>query len=374
MYWRMLQLFPGFPDLNPFDLVMKSLSDKILGLFAWITKILQTLILQAPDASNNQFLAVLYGEAWGLSSILIIGVTITIISVAMFWQKRLKSIPEVLGIALLIGVGSPFYWTFIDTMATIGNSLSEAVMKVPTGSSTTLLTPGSPLNGSVLVIANAGNILGLVVFGFIAFFLAAIQTNIVGVYIVMIILVKFFGLIVLALSPLGNRAKQVLEWLTSLAIVSLIFGRLFIIVVLQFGLLVNSIIPGSAIFNLINAEFVACIGSIALIFIVHKQVVKQEIVGKVFSLVRGNVTVTERGGRNIDVDNVNIQHADTLKPPKSKSGDGLVKGTAEAAAGAALAAGVKKVAGSVHPAVGAAVIASDHLFRNRKSKRTASTP
>jgi hypothetical protein len=319
--------------INPFYWLAKAINSLYNGLISDILK----AVISPPTVSEGSWSDYLFGNALGLAGNIAMAVTVITICIAMLWQKRIANMLQAFAVAIFIGGGSTFYFAIIAAYTLLCQEIAKYVAT---------LGPGSDIGGSAVAISN--------VFGYIIGVGAITSAGgllliVTYAFVVIGFLVKLFGLISLALSPLADSTQKILGWLVALGLVALGAGRLAAVLIITFFRVVDAHIGiiGSLSFtssaSLFLALLIAAGAEIALVVVFHKQ--WNNIRGRVNSVVRGQVNALVKKRHQAGMQGLGSGGVGTrfIVSTPTASPTQRAKGAAKSAAAA-------KIASSAHPA------------------------
>lgn len=200
------------------------LKDKFVDLYHSLGDLVQNLIIHPIKPIPGDWLGYLYGNAVGLSALLVGAVaiwTVILIGLRPMGGSRLA---RAFVAAAIIGAYPVWF--------AIGNWLTDA------GSQINQSFAVDPNNGQkVLLLPDIHNVLGAII-GIVALLaVGGILLLIFVGYEILFILANVAGLPLLALSPLGEGFKRRFEQVVVLAVITSFLGRLIAVIVLSIGTL-----------------------------------------------------------------------------------------------------------------------------------------
>jgi hypothetical protein len=274
-------IFDIFQIFNPFHWLAKAIN----GLTDGLVSSFQQVFIHPPRPMAGPWQDYLYGNAIGIAGILSVTICILVLVVAMFFQRRLASLGVAFVVALAIGTIYPVYFLACDWIVAAGDDLAQSAHWYHHGSDKLLSIPD---------IANVlGSIIGL---GSITF-TGGMLVVIFFIYELIIIVVKFFGLIALAASPAGERARRFLSWIVAVGIVTMLLGRAFAVFAVDLGRMASDHFPFASnsfgkTFFITTSLLLAIVLQGVLIWAMLR--VSSHVVGHVHSRVFGQVESLNR--------------------------------------------------------------------------------
>jgi hypothetical protein len=354
--------------------IFKYVDEKVHGLFNGLATTFQAMLTNPPKLQVVTLQDYLDGNSIGLATVIIYAVTIVTFVLVMFVQHRVRSLVR-LGLTIVVlAVAEQVWFSFCNWLSDAGDQLANAAMFYQSPGSAT--PSGSDLLGLPVINNVFGSIIGI---SWLFFLGMIVVLTVVFSYTLISEVVRFAGLPALALSPLGDRAQKFLDWIITLGLVSMLFGRAAAVFCLELGKWAGDTLPEGttslgATFYLTVALILAIVMQFVLIVTTHNTWVNART-GQLFSTIRGRVESVNRNRRPVDVQSANAAHVRTMKAGQNSQNSRIRQaGTAvrkEAVKqGSVLVAG-SKVAASTNPVAAAAVVIGlEHIKRLRTNRQT----
>lgn len=268
------------------------LKNLILDAYTAMTEELQKFLSNPPGYSNSAGLPGLYGSGTTLASYLayMLLIMMIILAAVFFSGKRLK---DAFVAWIIISVMAPIWVQFVDWLRSVGNTLARLVdfYTPPEGK--------EPL--SIPDIATLG--LAIPLIGFCLFF-GGMLAMLIASYDIIIMMVKFSGLVAYSVSSIGKRMKQLTNLIFAFGLVATVFGKMFAVLVLDLGQVMVWTFPlgktpfGAGAYT-ISSYLLAIIVQVTLVFACYKAVV--EVEGRLGALVKGTTVSAIREVVKVDV-------------------------------------------------------------------------
>jgi hypothetical protein len=350
--------------LDPFA----KLNAYVKDLYQQTLKLFQNIIVNPPHEKPGGFLDYLYGSSLGLAGQLSIAISIFVIVGAMFWQRRLRSIPHAFIVVFAIGACGELFFPLCDWLYSLGYNLAKAAQFYhPKGG-------GSSLFATASIDNVLGSILGL---GTIAFNGYWLLMMIIG-YVVLIFAVKFLMLPVLALSPLGPRSQAALSVLISGGLVSLVVGRAAAVLMLELSRMAIDLAPfGGTTVGLVTYSLIGIWAAIAVQFVLMYICYQQahRIVGNVMSKVTGKVESFFTRSQKVDVRTAMESHQRSFRGPVGATEPSFGQRVVRDAKHDAIRIGAKhattKIAGTAAGPIGVAAVTAGSMALRKRADETA---
>lgn len=260
---------------NPFDW----LSGAISGLAKSEVGMFEQSIISPPPQPPHNWVDYLYGNAVGVSGLLSVGLTILLLSIAVIKHSTTSKFAMSFIMSCLVGVLAPIWFAAMNWLVGLGTNLATWAQFYHPHDLVSLPNTNNPL-GQIIALGAIFGVGSLVVLAFFA-------------YSIVIVAVTFFGLPAMVLFPLGERARGFLNWIITLGLVSMVFGRPVAIVILEISkFLSDALANGNWFFEtfiLIGGFAMALIAQVILVVMLHTQVDK--VTGAVKSQVTGTVNI-----------------------------------------------------------------------------------
>jgi hypothetical protein len=339
------------PSLNPLHYIQEDLNKLFDGLLSSFQKV----FIHPPHPTPGNWEDYLYGNAIGLAGVLSVAVCVTLFVLMMVFHQKIKSFGLALLAAACIGALYPAYFAFMDFLIKSGDDLAQAMhWYKPHDPEFTHLPAFGNILGSILGIGSV-TVTGGTLIGIFA------------IYELIIIVVKFFTPIAIAMGALGDRSKKFLSWLISLGLVTMVFGRAFAIFAIDTGRMVteNLDVANNGFIKTVFitvALLLAIILQGVLIWLTHK--VTNNVVGRTYSRVFGQVESLDRkqdqmGLGGLDA-HLNTKGAIPVMMVDSQP-DAAENRSAINRVGGAV---IMKAASAIHPAAGVAAAAAAKNGKN----------
>jgi hypothetical protein len=301
---------PGVPSLNPFEHFFDFVDDKLQDLREEVLNTLERLIISPLVEVGSKLEAYLYGNALGVSGLLVSAVTFIVIMLAAFRRKYVVNVLHAFIMAAVVGLAGHVWFQIAAWAQALGRDSSRSVIAffegAPTGGG------GSNLFGNLPEI---NNILGSIFATGATLFFGAPLVLIFMIYAVASVMVTFLMLPALAMSPLGERSQKWLNVLISIGIVAMTIGGPAAILCLELG---NFMAKNANIDNnWIISSFWTVIGIVAAIGI---QIVLLIVTYKTWQRVSGQVGASVRGSVEASIRNDRARarshdaHANAMRP------------------------------------------------------------
>lgn len=229
---KTIDFIPDIPDLNP----LNAIGDAIRGARDTLIAMVEQIIANPPRISDDASIKTLYQVALVPANQLSWAVFVFALIVSLLTFRAFGRIVYALIVMLIVVAVAPSYIFFMNELAKIGDSVTEAVSGIFT----------SQMSDSVSSIGNP--LLDLMSFGGVVFW-AYITTGFFVsadyAYTLMVFLIP----LAFAVSAMGPRTRNVFNAFASIALVLALFGRPVAVLVLELFQGVSAVNPGS------NAEF-----------------------------------------------------------------------------------------------------------------------
>jgi len=292
-----------FPDLNPFHWMRDWLKDwykDVGGTF-------EHMLFHPPRLPDGAWKFALIGNSVALTHWLWFGGFIAMIGIMGIWQPLLAKFPYMLMVGLFIILGAPYFYGVTVWAMDRGDELAKAAVYTPKGTSK-----------DFALLPDINNILALIVTLFFLIFFTLIVAGFLYSYVLMNLIVQFSVPVIFALSAWHHTFKRALSWLFQMALVSLLFGRVFFVGAISLTQLVADNIPnmsnsGGRVALLIVGLLMGIIFNIALLVMAHKGY--QQVTGKVRAVVTGSVTTMQKINQNISIRNPYHGQERLYRPP-----------------------------------------------------------
>jgi hypothetical protein len=274
--------------------------DKFIDLYNSLGTLFGQYVIHPPGPVPGSWVNDMYGNALGLSMGLAGAVFLVLMTVSMFFQKKLISTGKALVIAVLIGTIGPLFYEGSYWLVRTGNDLTRAVAG---GNSQQLLN-----------LPEIHNVFGAIAGISTLLFFGGILLSIFLAYQLAIILATFFALPLLTLYPLGRIPQGALRWVVSVGTVAALLGRPTAALELNAASHAIDGLPKDtpsfvAIAILIVTFLIAILTQIGLVYLAHKGYSGIEGIVRGSSLVHGKVEMTTKDTLKVESDRANDRYA-----------------------------------------------------------------
>jgi hypothetical protein len=300
---------PGVPDwLNPFNW----LNDQLRDLANDAIEKLQDLLMAIYGQSTNYWANMLYGESLGLAPILALAVMYFLLAMLVITRRYGKQFLESLFISIVIGAFGAYWFWLIDNLIRANIELTRGLKTVYEK-----LPQASGGSGKVELPDVVNTVASIAAFGTIAL-LAGILLLIFLIFTLEVMLAKLFGLLVLAVYPLGRRSKQVWNALVASTLVAAFLGPLLVFVTVESIIWVTNHGPGREenfiqSFYIIGGLLLAIVGVVAIL--VFAYIKTDEVAGKIQSKIHGDVNADARLKETVKTEDVERQSLNSMRVP-----------------------------------------------------------
>jgi len=373
-------MIPGidlnFPD--PFEAIEEGLREVVQFMLDFFSQVLGAPIRPEPTTWFNA----LFGQTIGLAFFLTIPVLVVIVSIVMLVRRRLRSLLHVFVVILAFSTLGLSWLAICNWLIGFGDTLAGLMSFFESYG-----TPGSfSLPDTDSIWSSIFSLMWIGLFG-------TILIGIIFIYVITNYVIMLLVPIAFALSPLGKRSQSLLEWLVSIGLVSMIFGRAVARFCIELGKVFIANLPGGDNWigqtaYIVAAFVLAIVSQFVLVWAVHQGVqnVAGRIIGRTTSKVQGDVNATNRRPQPVDVKSVNNAHAATMNPVVTTAKPTLVgqarsqviRTARTVAVEETLRIGATKVivkyGSNAHPAAKAAVIVANHVAKQKRINTTQTPP
>ena len=302
--------FFDLPDLNPIHAAFGWIKDQLSALVNGTVDSVERLILTPHGTGNSAWEQYLFGNGIGLAESIAIAVTFVTCMIAMFWQKRIVNFGQALGASLIISVVAPTWIASTDYLISTGQEVS-AVFRFKN------LQGG---NEKLLNVPDVVNTLGSIIGLSIIFILAFILLLVFAFYFVADVFVKFFGLIAIAVYPIGKRSQRFANTIFSIGLVAMLLGPQFALLSINLGRFVANSAGGGKdpliLTVFLGAGMVLAIVMQYVLYVAANQVVNT-VSGRIGASVRGDVDASVRQQQPIDTRSINEANFRSMRAPVS---------------------------------------------------------
>jgi hypothetical protein len=294
------------------------LNDQIQGSVMTLVEWVQHLLMNPPNLMSSGPAIYLFGNAVGLAPTLAYVAVYTGALLAMFQQKRIKNLVQLVAAAIFVTIGATFWFWASAILYDWGTQLAQALhwYHPTTGTGSGMITLNPLSNVGMSIVGFAG-------IGIAALLLWAILLMYTGLNVA----INFWFLPALTLYGLGDGWKKFVKLIVSLMLVTMLFGRGGAVFVIDtFRWLAGGVNTGVVELNtamtygfttcgLFAAVGVQCL----LLWLTYKGI--SFIEGKYLdgrSEVTGKVQTETDEALRANIQQANIQHAQSMVPPQTQ--------------------------------------------------------
>lgn len=349
-----------------------TIANALRAAYLYLVAVFQRIVTDMPSIDNSQFADYLYGNAIGVYGYLALCVAYIAAVLALFFTKGRITFIHAILLLLLLGAIGPFWFAGADQIIIFGDQLTKAAITV---GNVPVTGAGIDTFGPSILPALSFNDNMIAIFSFFpTLALGAILYQIFVNYEVLVVIVKFFGLIVLSLVALGERSRKVFSLIVAIGIVTMLIGRPVAMVIVSSGQgWVRSLPSGQdSMFTTagvtISSLVVAILIQPVLLFLAYKSV--SPVVGRVSAMVTGRVKALNENRPMPSAQDVNRVHAASLQGRATainvhtpSYGTRVVHATRDVAVAKGAAYLVARQAVATHPVGRAALTASTVAMR-----------